>query len=416
MKSRFPFLRFPLDWLDHLREVFPKESSSKLAPHLAKARYPIRLLRYWWAGQALAAEAKRAGRPLVVADLGCERGWLKHFTPADAVERWIGLDWNPRPEVRELAGYDEVRHANFDEPLPLPAAAVDAVVSLHVFEHLPRPGATMTEVARILKPGGIFLGGTPTMPDWIARMRERYFRKSLREGKIKAGGHITVLSPRRWRNLAADTGFAIEFATGSHLMRSTGSRLENHRWWIRLNQIWGGLFPSLGSEVYLQARREAEWVDATESLKHGAARPRAAWIALGAAAAVAFALLAVGGFRTLVGKDDARINTWLDAHQEGSDVFIVSDPDLRKMLESRTDVRVAASRDEVRSLVKAHPYAHYLTKLSRTSELESSELESSELDFWEIDSRLEIGAADYLLVRADGTDSSLREYLAGTKR
>lgn len=248
--QRFQFLRWELDSLNFRENAGQIE---ELPDHFGNGRYPVRLLRYWWAGQALGEEARRRGQPLTVLDLGCERGWLRLFTPAGSVKHWIGLDWNPRR--REQIGYDEVIAANFDEQLPIPTASIDAVASLHVFEHLPRPGFTLAEVSRILAADGIFLAATPTLPEPIARLRERSFRKRFEQGKIAVGGHINSMSPHRWKTLLYEVGLEVDFLTGSHAIRCTGSRLEDNRLWIRANQLWAGLFPSLGSECCVQARR-----------------------------------------------------------------------------------------------------------------------------------------------------------------
>jgi hypothetical protein len=40
-------------------------------------------------------------------------------------------------------------------------------------------------------------------------------------------------------------------------MRLSGAGVENSKTWAKLNLFWGGLFPSLGSEVYLKAHKEA---------------------------------------------------------------------------------------------------------------------------------------------------------------
>jgi len=64
-----------------------------------------------------------------------------------------------------------------------------------------------------------------------------------------------LAGPRRWLRLIAAAGMQVEFLTGSHLMRLSGNPLENSLLWIRFNQLWGALFPSLGSEVFLQARK-----------------------------------------------------------------------------------------------------------------------------------------------------------------
>lgn len=51
--------------------------------------------------------------------------------------------------------------ADFLEPLPIRSESIDAVVSISVFEHLAKPQFVADEVARILKPGGIFYLATP---------------------------------------------------------------------------------------------------------------------------------------------------------------------------------------------------------------------------------------------------------------
>jgi SAM-dependent methyltransferase len=410
MSQRFPFLSYPLVSFRQLAKTLPLDGKTKLRQHLEEADYSVRLLRYWWAGQALSVESKRLGRPLHVVDLGCERGWLKHFTPAGVVERWIGLDWNPQGEVTKLARYDEVHHANFDEPLPLPSGIADAVVSLHVFEHLPRPGATITEVSRLLKPGGIFLAGTPTMPDWLAQLRERYFRKQLREGSLPAGGHITVLSPKRWRALATDVGMETEFVTGSHAFRRTGSPLENQRWWIRLNQVWGALFPSLGSEAYIMARRSLPWVAQTDRLAPEDPHWRKTWIALATAAVITVTGLTAWFFNQTRQAARQEVIAWMDAQQKGSDHFIVSESHFRHLASERADTFFAESNQQLLDLLKEHPEAHVLVSLHAVVTLASSTQDS---ELWRIDSRLDRANHDYLLLKRSAQGTPLSEYLLG---
>ncbi|MEN3943199.1 class I SAM-dependent methyltransferase [Prosthecobacter sp. SYSU 5D2] len=410
MRSRFPFLHFPLVPFSEILARLPAQTQSRLKQHLNNAAYSVRLVRYWWAGQALAREARRLGRPLQVVDVGCERGWLKHFTPEGVVDRWIGLDWNPRPEVRDLAGYDEVHHANFDESLPLPSGIADAVVSLHVFEHLPRPGATIAEISRLLKPDGIFLGGSPTMPDWLAKWRERYFRKRLQKGKLAHGGHITVLSPLRWKNLAADAGLAPEFITGSHFARITGNPLENCHWWLRLNQFWGGLFPSLGSEAYIQARRTPMWVSKTDDLSSHDPHWRGLWVSLGVAATVAVSALVYQKVEQSQDAHQQTVAAWLDAHQGGNDLFIVGDAVMHEMLTDRPDTKKASSQEELIRFLREHPEAHLLLSVPAAVKL----VHSGEPQMWKIDSRLDLDHHDYLLLRLNDSGTPLTEYLLGT--
>lgn len=409
LRARFPFFFYPLRPFKGLADKLPGKSRTKLRAHLEEAAYSVRLLRYWWAGQALAAESRRLGRALTVADLGCERGWLKHFTPEGVVEKWIGLDWNPQREALDLAGYDEVHHAHFDERLPLQKGVADAVASLHVFEHLPRPGWAMAEASRLLKPGGVFLGCSPTMPHWLAVRRERYLRKRWKEGLIADGGHISVLSPHRWRTIAHEAGLQTEFVTGSHAVRKTGAFFENWAWWIRLNQLWGALFPSLGSECCLMARREAVHLAGPARLAPEDFHRRGLWAGLGATAALLLLSVSLWGAIQFSQADEKRVAAWLDAHQAGSDMFLLHDKKMRRLCGSRPDFQCVESMDELLAQLDTHPHAHVLVSVAEARRLTSQDT----AHLWSIDSRLDFHGTDYLLLRQTKAGTPLGEYLLG---
>lgn len=404
--SRFSFFRWPLVRNDVLAARLAGADDA-LAQHLSRSTHSIRMLRYWWAGQAIAEEARRQGRPLRVLDVGCERGWLKFFTPEGAVERWVGLDWDVRKECLENARYDEVIRANFDEPLPIESRSMDVVVNNHVMEHLPRPGSTMAEMSRVLRMGGIFLGGSPTMPDWLAKIREGWFRRRLSRGQVAPGGHINCLSPARWKGLMQDTGLQPELVTGSHAVRCTGSWLENQRWWIRLNQLWGGLFPALGSECYVCGRRGASWVSHTQLHKSAGSHWRPLWAGIAATSAIVLALAVWNTWQTWSHQDSRQLVSWIDSHQDGQDHFIISHDDSEETLRHRADVRVADGLSDALQLLKELPHAHML--------ITESDLET--LCHWDaahelvIDSRLpRIFQDDLILVRSGVTGTALREY------
>lgn len=158
-------------------------------------------------------------------------------------------------DLLRKSGYAEVYECNFDRPLPLPDHSVDVVIFNHVVEHLPRPSFTMNELSRILRPGGLFLAGSPVAPLWVAKVREKQLQSRMKKGKTRAWGHINSMDCFRWQVLAKESNLHIEILTGTFLARWSGHPLENYAWWLRLNQIWGALFPSLGGEVYLAARK-----------------------------------------------------------------------------------------------------------------------------------------------------------------
>lgn len=220
-------------------------------------RYPIRALRYWWARRALIDEMKSRSEDLLIADMGCNRGHVKKFAgeKVAAGSKWIGLDWNIDPYALDECDYSELHECDFDQPLPLPDDSVDVVIFLHVIEHLPRPQFTMAEIGRILRPGGLLIAGSPIAPALVAKLRERCLRRRLKKGLIRWGGHINSMDCGRWRKLALLGDMQVERMAGTFLVRCSKNPLENHQCWIRLNQIWGAVFPALGGELYLTVRK-----------------------------------------------------------------------------------------------------------------------------------------------------------------
>lgn len=260
--SKLAFLRWPL--MDYRSSVDLTEPNEGLTGHIGNAKYSLRLQRYWWAARAIqdgARQAAKAGREFVVVDLGCERGWMKRFTEGEEGAptniRWIGLDGNLDHPSLEASNYDETHACDFLKTLPVDDNTADAVVCLHVFEHLKDVEGPAAEVARILKPGGVFLAGTPVGPTPLAIVRTKQLIERDRQGRNRHWGHIRKFCPAGWCALCQHAGLHIEMMTGSHAIRQTKSPLENFGWWIRLNQLWGTLFPSLGQEIYLAARKPA---------------------------------------------------------------------------------------------------------------------------------------------------------------
>ena len=103
--------------------------------------------------EAVIRENLRPG--LHVLDLGCGRGGALEQL-GDAITAALGLDPDHQSLVEHRLSALPRAVATADD-LPLPAASVDLVLSSWVLEHLPTPARTFGEVARVLKPGGVFV-------------------------------------------------------------------------------------------------------------------------------------------------------------------------------------------------------------------------------------------------------------------
>jgi SAM-dependent methyltransferase len=84
--------------------------------------------------------------------------WDSHFTKRVHAGNTVGLGLNPR-ELGANHALDErvVHDLNADPRLPFPDAAFDAVVNTVSVDYMTRPFEVFREVARVLRPGGLFL-------------------------------------------------------------------------------------------------------------------------------------------------------------------------------------------------------------------------------------------------------------------
>ncbi|MGG7564906.1 class I SAM-dependent methyltransferase [Rhodovulum sp. DZ06] len=72
--------------------------------------------------------------------------------------RYSGVDIESSPEV-DARTRDDAEFRSFDGVnLPWEDGAFDLVYSRQVFEHVRHPDAAVQDIARVLKPGGVFLG------------------------------------------------------------------------------------------------------------------------------------------------------------------------------------------------------------------------------------------------------------------
>lgn len=253
--SRFRLLSEPLSTIGPNEEIW--QPAFPFSEEVRKIEYPVRALRFWWMHCLIREELGRIGRVVIIADIGCDRGIIKLFAPPAKNAYWIGLDIDTNREGIHLAKYDELHPCDLNEGIPLADWSVDVAVCSHVLEYLPRPGFLMSEMERILRPGGMLLVSVPVVPKFISHFRKWQCAEHFKSGKRKSGQLIHTFSVSRLRRLAKRAGLEVKLLTGTSVIGKSGSRLENYAFWIRLNQMSAALFPSLGRELCVQIRKPA---------------------------------------------------------------------------------------------------------------------------------------------------------------
>ncbi len=103
--------------------------------------------------QWVKAKAASLAPGLRVLDVGAGTcPYRKYFAHCEYVAHDIGK-LEPH-QLRTRAGYGELNIVSDITEIPLPSESIDAVLCTEVIEHVPDPTAAVTEMARLLRPGG----------------------------------------------------------------------------------------------------------------------------------------------------------------------------------------------------------------------------------------------------------------------
>jgi SAM-dependent methyltransferase len=157
-----------------------------------------------------------------VLDIGCGDGHFASIAYPD-LPLDVGIDVFTR-DLREAAGltgvYRQVMFASATQ-LPYPSNTFGSVVSNCVIEHIADNAAVLSEIARVLKPGGIFATTLPSehYPEYL--LGATLFRKLGLTGLSRAYGsffnrisiHHHVLPPEEWRRRVEAAGLHAEVQT-----------------------------------------------------------------------------------------------------------------------------------------------------------------------------------------------------------
>ncbi|MSQ08746.1 MAG: class I SAM-dependent methyltransferase [Dehalococcoidia bacterium] len=170
-------------------------------------------------GESLQVIAKLAseGRYGVAMDIATGPGFTA-FAVAPFCGQVIASDIssNMLAEAHRIAKERRLTNAAFvlaaAEALPYTDASLDLVTCRTAPHHFPDIAATLREVARVLRPGGVYLlADTTTSEDRTARAWQQDMEKR------RDPTHVRSLTPSGWRSAISATGMSIDFETATRV-------------------------------------------------------------------------------------------------------------------------------------------------------------------------------------------------------
>jgi len=137
-----------------------------------------------------------------VLDIGARDGGLRSFLPAGV--KYQGIDIAP-----EFARAD-VLIQDISKGIPFPDESYDFAFCIEVLEHVPNPFATLGEIHRVLKPGGVLVLSVPN-PYHVKEIIWNLLRIPDRQG------HMYGWTRQTMARLGEMNGFRLERTGGTYL-------------------------------------------------------------------------------------------------------------------------------------------------------------------------------------------------------
>ena len=193
---------------------------------------------------AYIARAVNARAPGRVVDIGCGLGEL--LEQIDPRHERIGLD--PSEKAVEMAaqrsGATTIRGVL--EPGRFQPASCDVIVAHHVIEHVDDPVSFVRLAHEALRPGGLFVVGTPNFASAAARIFGERFRL------LHDPTHVSLFTDDSLMRLLRDSGFRIASVEYPFF----GTRFATQEAWERMQAPETGVSPAFwGSFVTVFAEK-----------------------------------------------------------------------------------------------------------------------------------------------------------------
>lgn len=131
-------------------------------------------LKSWDVLLAVEFIEKHLGKEEPLADIGCYASEVLICLHRLGYTRLTGIDLNPK--VREMPHSGAIRYevGNFMKT-PFPDGTFKAITSISVIEHGFAPRALLSEVSRLLQPGGFFIASFDYWPEKIDTTGTQFF-------------------------------------------------------------------------------------------------------------------------------------------------------------------------------------------------------------------------------------------------
>lgn len=151
-----------------------------------------------------------------ILEIGCGDGSTGAAAlAAGKCGRYVGIEIARGPAARARACLTEVRVGDIETmELPDPPESYDAVIASEVLEHLADPWHVVERLARLLKPGGVFMSSSPNVAHHRILRELAKGRWNLTDFGPMDRTHLRWFTPTTYSQMFERAGLEVEWLGG----------------------------------------------------------------------------------------------------------------------------------------------------------------------------------------------------------
>lgn len=186
-RSKAVLLKFARSYLGSCWSLWRTRNSIEAADYDGRAyRSLIYPQRYWQQKRFKIITGMLGGQNSSILDVGCGSSKIIQFLPGA-----VGLDYN-LSKLRYIRRFHTQMVHGSIFGLPFADATFETVICSQVIEHIPDTTFAVSELLRVLKPGGRLILGTPDYAGWQWPIIESIYERVIPGGYAEE--HITHLT------------------------------------------------------------------------------------------------------------------------------------------------------------------------------------------------------------------------------
>ncbi len=175
--------KFGLKYIQTFYRLWKLRNSIASADYDARAYFTFMLPQRYWQRQRYKHITRMVSKNTMCLDVGCGSSQILGALPSGS----IGLDIQMR-KLRYSRCYGKQYINGSALELPLASASIQCLICSEVVEHIPR-GTVISELDRVLSPGGTLILGTPDYSKWEWVFIEKLYKLFLPQAY--ADEHVT---------------------------------------------------------------------------------------------------------------------------------------------------------------------------------------------------------------------------------